>query len=299
MLIILIYICLNQRARIILKGNSSFYVSGLHIEFFLLFFSLFSPNTMKKVQLLAAAAVLFASSAYAQTGTRETFRAINACIGCEPAAAVTRPASQTNPNGTPTLAAIDNCSVVVQGGAGILAGDDNRAVVDQSGSGNRAALFQREGNRNYGLQVQTGFANQATAVIWGDQNTTLQFQRGDRNKAGINVDQVDGSFTPRSTQNGNRNWAEQNQAGNDNNADIKTFGNDNYASQNQVGSRNSGSIFQRVNGSAATQSQIGSDNTAVTMQGGLANVPSTIFGQRSCIEQGGNSNQALVMQNRR
>ncbi|NVO30311.1 hypothetical protein [Hymenobacter lapidiphilus] len=254
---------------------------------------------MKKVQLLAAAAVLFASSAYAQSGTRETFRAINACIGCEPAPAVVRPASQTNTNSTPALAAIDNCSVVVQGGTGLNSGDNNRAVVDQSGTGNRAALFQREGNGNYGLQVQTGGSNQATAVIWGDNNTSLQFQSGDRNKAGINVDQVSGAAVPRSSQNGNRNWAEQNQAGNDNNADIKTFGNDNYASQNQVGSRNSGSIFQRVNGSAATQSQIGNDNTAVTLQGGLANVPSTISGQRSCIEQGGNSNQALVMQNRR
>ncbi|SDX33201.1 hypothetical protein [Hymenobacter psychrophilus] len=254
---------------------------------------------MKKVQLLAAAAVLFASSAYAQSGTRETFRAINACIGCEPAAPMTSAASQTNPNGTPALAAIDNCSVVVQGGSGLNRGDDNRAVVDQSGTGNRAALYQREGDRNYGLQVQTGASNQAQAVVWGDRNTTLQLQRGDRNKAGINVDQIDGQAVLRPVANGNRNWAEQNQAGNDNNADIKTYGNDNYASQNQVGNRNSGSIFQRVNGSAATQSQVGNDNIAVTQQGGLANVASSISGQRSCIEQGGDSNQALVMQNRR
>ncbi|MBT2556811.1 hypothetical protein J7E24_03370 [Hymenobacter sp. ISL-91] len=254
---------------------------------------------MKKVQLLAAAAVLFASSAYAQSGTRESFRAINACIGCEPLAPSIREASQTNPNGTPALAAIDNCSVVVQGGAGVTTGSDNRAVVDQSGNGNRAALFQREGDRNYGLQVQTGNSNQATAVVWGNRNTSLQLQSGDRNRAGINVDQVEGSESPRGTQNGNDNWAEQNQAGNDNNADIRTYGNSNYASQNQVGSRNSGSIMQRVNGSAATQSQIGNDNTAVTMQGGLANVPSSISGQRSCIEQGGNSNQALVLQDRR
>ncbi len=73
----------------------------------------------------------------------------------------------------------------------------------------------------------------------------------------------------------------------------------NIASQDQNGLRNSGRIFQRVNGSAATQMQIGNDNTAVTLQGGTANAISTISGQRSCIEQGGNGNQALVMQNRR
>jgi hypothetical protein len=124
-------------------------------------------------------------------------------------------------------------------------------------------------------------------------------QRGLRNKAGINVDQVTGSHNPGGTENGNNNWAQQRQDGNDNNADIKTYGNSNITSQDQDGNRNSGRIFQRVNGSASTQSQIGNDNTAVTLQGGLANVPSSISGQRSCIEQGGDGNQALVMQNRR
>ena len=260
-------------------------------------FFTFSP--MKKAHLLAtAAAILFASSAYAQTGTRETFRTVNACQGCDVTPPTIRTVDQANPNGLPTLAAIDNCSVVVQGGSGKDRGDDNRAVVDQQGSGNRAGLYQQEGNRNYGLQAQTGKNNQALAVVWGSQNTTLQIQTGNSNKAGINVDQVVGSFSPGGTQNGNDNLAQQRQRGDDNNADIKTFGNSNIASQDQLGNRNSGSIFQRVNGSIASQSQIGNNNTAVTMQGGTANVPSTLTGQRSCIEQGGNFNQALVMQNR-
>ena len=259
-------------------------------------FFTFSP--MKKAHLFAAAAILFASSAYAQTGTRETFRAVNACQDCDVTPPTIRPASQSNPNGVPTLAAIDNCSVVVQGGSGKDQANDNRAVVDQQGSGNRAGLYQREGDRNYGLQAQTGNGNQALAVVWGSRNTTLQIQTGDRNKAGINVDQVVGTFTPGSTENGNNNWAQQRQRGLDNNADIKTFGDGNIASQDQQGNRNSGSIFQRVDGSIAGQSQIGNDNTAVTMQGGTANVTSTLTGQRSCIEQGGNFNQALVMQNR-
>ena len=254
---------------------------------------------MKKAQLFAtAAALLLASSAFAQTGTRETFRTVNACQGCDVTPPTTRKVDQSNPNDYPSPTAIDNCSVVVQGGAGKDKGNNNRAVVDQQGSGNHAGLYQREGDRNYGLQVQIGNKNQAQAVVWGSRNTTLQLQTGDRNKAGINVDQVDGSYTPGATANGNDNWAQQRQTGDDNNADIKTYGNSNIASQDQVGNRNSGSIFQRVNGSIAEQSQIGNDNTAVTMQGGTANVASTLTGQRSCIEQGGNSNQALVMQNR-
>lgn len=252
---------------------------------------------MKKVQLLAAAAVLFASSAYAQTGTRDSFRAVNACQGCEPAAPVTRDVNQSNPNGTPALAAIDNCSVVIQGGSGINRGDNNRAVVDQSGSGNRASLSQLEGNNNYALQMQTGTGNQAQSVVYGNRNTTLQMQTGSNNRAGINVDQVIGlAFDSR---NGDDNLAQQRQNGDSNDADIKTYGDRNIASQDQNGSRNSGRIFQRVNGSAATQMQIGDGNTAVTLQGGTANAVSTISGQRSCIEQGGNGNQALVMQNRR
>ena len=254
---------------------------------------------MKKAHLLAtAAAILFASSAYAQTGTRQAFATVNACQGCDVTPPTIRSASQDNPNGLPTPAAIDNCSVVVQGGSGKDLGSNNVAVVDQLGSGNRAGLYQREGDRNYGLQAQTGNNNQALAVVWGSRNTSLQIQTGNSNKSGINVDQVVGTFTPGATQNGNDNWAQQRQRGDDNNADIKTFGNSNYASQDQQGNRNSGSIFQRVNGSIAGQSQIGNDNTAVTMQGGTANVPSTLSGQRSCIEQGGNFNQALVMQNK-
>ena len=255
---------------------------------------------MKKAHLLAtAAAILFASSAFAQTGTRATFRTVNACQGCDVTPPTIRTADQSNPNGSTVLAAIDNCSVVVQGGLGKDKGDNNRAVVDQQGSGNRASLYQQEGDRNYGLQVQTGNGNQAKAVVWGSQNTTLQIQTGNSNKAGINVDQVTGSHSPGGTQNGNDNLAQQNQRGNLNNVDIKTYGNSNIASQDQQGNDNSGSIFQRVNGSSAEQSQIGNSNTAVTLQGGLANVPSSISGQRSCIEQGGNLNQALVMQNRR
>ena len=259
---------------------------------------------MKKAHLFAtAAAILLASSAYAQTGPRETFRATNACQGCDIEAVGTRSVSQKNPNDFNQQTTIDNCSVVIQGGSGKDLGSNNVAVVDQLGKGNRAGLYQREGDRNYGLQTQNGDNNRALAVVWGARNTTLQLQNGDRNKAGINVDLVDGSFTPGSTQNGNDNWAQQKQggknggAGDDNLADIKTYGNDNIASQDQQGNRNSGSIFQRVNKSIASQLQVGDDNTAVTMQGGTANVPSTVQYQRSCIEQGGNSNQALVMQN--
>ena len=261
-------------------------------------FFTFSP--MKKAHLLAAAAaILFATSANAQTGNRETFRAVNACQGCRVEDPTIRPAIQSNQNNLPSLAAIDNCSVVEQGGSSTATrGNDNRAVVDQQGSGNRARLVQTEGDNNYGLQTQTGNGNQAQAIIYGSNNTTLQLQTGNRNKAGINVDQVLGTNTPRGTENGNENWAQQRQTGNDNNADIKTRGNQNIASQDQRGNDNSGSIFQRVNGSSAEQSQIGNLNTAVTMQGGTANVPSTLTGQRSCIEQGGNGNQALVMQNR-
>ena len=259
---------------------------------------------MKKAHLFAtAAAILFASSAYAQTGTRETFRPTNACQGCVIDDVSTRPVSQKNPNDFNQQTTIDNCSVVIQGGSGKDLGSNNVAIVDQLGKGNRAGLYQREGDKNYGLQTQDGDNNRAKALVWGSNNTTLQLQKGNGNKAGINVDQVDGKYDPGSTQNGNNNWAQQKQggksggAGDENLADIKTYGNDNIASQDQQGNKNSGSIFQRVNKSVASQLQVGDDNTAVTTQGGMANVASTVQYQRSCIEQGGNGNQALVMQN--
>ena len=258
---------------------------------------------MKKAHLFAtAAAILFASSAYAQTGTRETFRPTNACQGCVIDDVSTRPADRSNPNTftnpMPTDATIDNCSVVVQEGTSTSAATGNHADVEQLGKNNRAGLYQQQGTGNYGLQTQEGNGNRAKAIVWGNKNTTLQTQKGDRNKAGINVDQiVNQSNPPVANANGDRNWVQQNQAGDNNLADIKTYGNDNIDSQDQQGSRNSGSIFQRTNNSVASQSQIGNDNTAVTTQGGTLNQASSVKFQRSCIEQTGAFNQALVKQN--
>ena len=278
---------------------------------------------MKKVHYLLAAAMLMAGAANAQ---RAGFAAVNACIGCPEVSSTIRTAGQSNPNPASTYsgsATIDNCSLVVQGqAAGAPStdrGNDNVAVVDQSGTRNTAALYQREGNTNYGLQVQTGTGHQAGASVYGDNNTTVQLQRGTNNRATINVDQVYGSFDPRSTKNGNRNLAQQRQEGAggsdamDNNADIKQYGNDNLASQDQIGNSNSASIYQHTNSSRATQRQAGNNNTAQTYQGvsnmmagnpnpsGPGNVPATAAEsfQRSCIDQGGNNNSAYVAQDHR
>ena len=128
--------------------------------------------------------------------------------------------------------------------------------------------------------------------------------------AGINVDLRVG-FAPNALNaNGDGNWAQQNQGGktalltgDDNVADIKIYGNNNTASQDQQGNKNSAGIFQRVNTSIATQLQIGNSNEAQTFQGRsgpLGDSPSPfIAGQRSCIEQTGNFNQAVVTQNHR
>ena len=261
---------------------------------------------MKKAHLLAAAAaILFASSASAQT-VRPTFASVNACQGCDPTPPTIRTVDQNNPNDLPQTT-MDNCSVVKQEGTGTSFATGNRAVVDQEGTGNRAGLYQLQGTGNYGLQVQKGTENQAHALVWGSKNTSLQFQKGDRNKAGINVDQVVGQAPGPLNANGNENWAQQKQEGVrggdgfDNNADIKIYGDRNIASQDQQGNRNSGSIYQRVNTSIASQLQIGNDNAAQTFQGKpgpLTSLPSPfITGQRSCIEQTGAFNQALVSQN--
>ncbi|MBW3128767.1 hypothetical protein [Hymenobacter profundi] len=270
---------------------------------------------MKKIQLLLAGAVLLAGAAHAQTGTRAEFRNVNDCIGCETISLNARPVNQSNPNpnySAPSLASIDNCSVVIQGQAsGAPAkdrGDNNVAVVDQSGTKNNAQLYQREGNRNYGLQVQTGTSNQAQTIVWGSQNTTIQLQNGSRNKAGINVDQVDGSYTPGGTENGNNNWAQQRQqgtgtgVGNDNIANLNQYGNNNLSSQDQQGNSNSGDVFQHTNYSTAVQQQTGDLNTAVTLQGKTLASGVIMSGdqyQRSSIQQGGNSNAAIVSQDRR
>ncbi|TGE09562.1 hypothetical protein [Hymenobacter fodinae] len=265
---------------------------------------------MKKVHLLVAA-MLVAGVANAQSGTRQAFRSVNDCIGCGTVDISPRSATQSNPNPNytpPTSTQIDNCSEVVQGGAGVIAGDNNVAVVDQTGTKNIAKLTQVEGNRNYGLQVQAGTDNRAQANIYGSNNTTLQLQRGTGNRAGINVDQVNGAAIPGGSQNGNNNWAQQRQQGagtsdgNNNIANINQYGNTNLASQDQIGNTNSGNIFQHTNFSTAVQQQTGNGNTAATYQGrdnvGAGNIPALASEsyQRSSILQGGNNNSALVTQ---
>ncbi|QJX46574.1 hypothetical protein HMJ29_06330 [Hymenobacter taeanensis] len=264
---------------------------------------------MKKVHLLAAA-MLFAGVANAQSTTRQAFRLVNDCIGCGTVTVSPRSATLGNPNSytAPSAAQIDNCSEVVQGGAGVEAGNENIAVVDQTGTKNIAKLNQLEGDRNYGRQEQVGTDNRAQANIYGSRNTTLQLQRGSGNRAGINVDQVTGDANPKSTDNGNDNWAQQRQRGagdgegTNNIANINQFGNSNLASQDQTGNSNSGNIFQHTNFSTAVQVQTGNSNTAATYQGrdntGAGNVPAmaTESYQRSSILQGGNSNSALVNQ---
>ena len=276
---------------------------------------------MKKAHFLLAAAMMMAGAANAQ---RAGFQAVNACIGCPEISTSITAARQANPNPAySNSTTIDNCSLVVQGqAAGAPSqdrGDNNVAVVDQSGSGNGAALYQREGDRNYGLQVQTGTNNRAGANVYGSRNTTVQLQTGTANRATINVDQVYGSFTPGSSQNGNDNLAQQRQQGRagadgvGNNADIKQYGNSNAASQDQMGSSNSASIYQHTNFSVATQRQDGNSNVAQTYQGvsnlvagnpnpsGSNNAPALASEsyQRSCIDQGGSGNSAYVAQDHR
>jgi hypothetical protein len=249
---------------------------------------------MKKFNILAAA-LLFAGAANAQApATRPAgFRAVNDCIGCDAPSITRKTVNESNPhNYSPT--SIDNCSEVVQGGAGINIGNDNRAVVDQEGMNNHAKLFQREGDRNYGKQTQTGEGNRAQAVVWGSDNTTLQSQVGKRNKATINVDEVNGQG-PGANVNGNNNWAQQNQDGDDNQAELDQYGDRNLASQDQRGNRNNGRIEQYTNHSTAVQIQVGSENNAHTIQGSMS-VSGSDNHQRSSIEQGGDRNQAIVRQ---
>ncbi|MBD2716345.1 hypothetical protein KBK19_14995 [Microvirga sp. STR05] len=247
---------------------------------------------MKKLHILVAA-LLVSGSAFAQGP--QGFTAVNACVGC-PAVTLTEltPAAlsslELNPNSLPT-GAIDNCSIVQQGD-GLAMDDNNRAVVDQSGTGNSAVLRQQQGGSNYGRQDQNGTANRAATQVWGSNNTTLQLQNGTGNVATINVDDVVGSG-PGAAVNGDGNWAQQRQSGSANRAKIDQYGDFNIASQDQSGDGNYGVIRQESDRSQSEQLQIGNSNIASTDQGRGRALDN---GQRSCIEQRGDGNSAIVRQ---
>ena len=247
---------------------------------------------MKKLHILVAA-LLVSGSAFAQGP--QAFTAVNACVGC-PAVTLTEltPTAlsnlELNPNTMPT-GAIDNCSIVQQGDGRVM-DDNNRAVVDQSGTGNMAVLRQQEGGSNYGRQDQSGTANRAAAQVWGSNNTTVQLQTGTGNVATINVDDVVGAG-PAAADNGDGNWAQQRQNGSANRAKIDQYGDFNVASQDQNGAGNYGQIRQESDRSQAEQLQVGDNNVAFTDQGRGRALDN---GQRSCIEQRGDGNSAIVRQ---
>ncbi|CAM4267250.1 hypothetical protein [Gillisia hiemivivida] len=183
-------------------------------------------------------------------------------------------------------------------------GDNNIAVqkqfstVDWANHGNTAIIEQgptgHVSNNAYASQDQEGINQEATIKQYnGDsdsQNRARQFQRGNANEADI-TQTMDNSGH-------GKNYANQEQNGILNDADLVQNGKNNKAYQLQDGDRNTVDSDQDGNGNKLNTYQFGNNNYALTQQNHDNNAALVVQydGQSAVVSQSGFENSANIFQ---
>lgn len=172
-------------------------------------------------------------------------------------------AIQTQTGGNTNSALINQTNAV-----GYAPSAGNRAEQVQTGS-DESAQIDQQGKFGYAKQTQSGFSDHAYIGQGapGMRNTAIQTQSGVENVAKITQ-----SVGPPTTGN-DFNYAQQNQSGYGDQANIDQHGAHNFAQQYQAGSstgaldpNNESSITQSHNYNGAYTSQIGVTNTSIIVQ---------------------------------